>query len=113
MANTVNDGSYDWEVPNNPSDECLMKISDVDGDTFDESDAVFTITPPICKADFNDDGKVNYIDLETLSPAMGELDCTLWPGLCDCDTDADNDVDGADLGALATEFGRTDCIRFY
>ena len=109
VVHTENDGSYDWEVPNNPSDECLMKISDVDGDSFDESDAVFTITPPICKADFNDDGNVNYIDLETLSLAMGELDCTLWPALCDCDTDADNDVDGADLGALAVEFGRTDC----
>jgi hypothetical protein len=63
-----------------------------------------------CKADFNDDGKVDHADLSLFSFAMGELDCTLWPDLCDCDIEGDdNDIDGADLKVLASEFGRTDC----
>jgi hypothetical protein len=109
-ASTENDGFYQWEIPLTPSDECLVKISDVDGDPFDESKSVFAITPPICKADFNDDKIVDKTDLETFSIAMGKADCTLLPDLCDCDIEGDdNDIDGADLAVLAAEFGREDC----
>jgi hypothetical protein len=41
---TINDGMYNWTVPNTPSSQCLVKISDApDGDPFDTSDAVFSI----------------------------------------------------------------------
>ena len=63
-----------------------------------------------CKADFNDDGKVDDADLNIFSFAMGQLDCILLPALCDCDIEGDdNDIDGADLQVLAAAFGRTEC----
>jgi parallel beta-helix repeat protein len=65
---------------------------------------------PYCKADFNNDGKVDGIDLETFSFALGEANCTLFPSLCDCDIEGDDDdIDGADLKVLTAEFDRTDC----
>jgi hypothetical protein len=37
-------GSYSWNIPNAPSDECLVKVSDADdGSPSDVSDAVFSI----------------------------------------------------------------------
>ncbi len=62
-----------------------------------------------CKADFNDDGKVDDSDLNIFSFAIGETDCTWLPDLCDFDTDGDRDVDGADLAVLAAEFDRVGC----
>ena len=44
VASTTDDGSYDWTVPIDPSTECLVRVSDTDGDPVDQSDAVFTIT---------------------------------------------------------------------
>lgn len=42
-----NTGSYNWAVPNNLSDNCLVRVSDSgDGSPFDVSDAVFRIVPP-------------------------------------------------------------------
>jgi hypothetical protein len=42
-----NTGSYNWAVPNNLSDNCLVRVSDsADGSPFDVSDAVFRIVPP-------------------------------------------------------------------
>jgi subtilisin family serine protease len=46
IASTPNDGSYDWTVPNNPSDNCLIRINDTDGEPWDVSDAVFSIVVP-------------------------------------------------------------------
>jgi hypothetical protein len=40
-------GSYDWTVPNTPSTQCLVQISDVTNVSInDVSDATFTILPP-------------------------------------------------------------------
>jgi len=45
--NAPNTGSYNWAVPNNLSDTCLVRVSDsADGSPFDISDAVFRIVPP-------------------------------------------------------------------
>jgi subtilisin family serine protease len=44
---TVNDGGYDWTVPGDISDSCLLKISDIDGQPSDVSDAVFSIATPV------------------------------------------------------------------
>ncbi|MCK5087984.1 MAG: M6 family metalloprotease domain-containing protein [Melioribacteraceae bacterium] len=47
IASTSNDGSYSWAVPNTPSSQCKVKISDVaDPGVSDESDAAFTISAP-------------------------------------------------------------------
>ncbi|MFQ6112966.1 MAG: T9SS type A sorting domain-containing protein [bacterium] len=48
-TSTGNDGTHIWQVPNNPSSQCRVRISDAaDGDPSDTSDAVFTISsgPP-------------------------------------------------------------------
>ncbi|NIN35066.1 MAG: hypothetical protein GTN53_27740, partial [Candidatus Aminicenantes bacterium] len=42
-SSTLNTGSYDWTIPNTPSGNCLVKISDTGGLVSDVSDAVFTI----------------------------------------------------------------------
>lgn len=44
-SNETNDGTFEWVVPNNPSSNCIIKIVDADdGEPYDVSDAVFTIT---------------------------------------------------------------------
>jgi len=43
-ASTTDDGAYSWTIPNQPSTNCLVRITDTDGDTSDVSDAVFTIS---------------------------------------------------------------------
>ncbi len=44
VSSTANDGIYGWVVPNVPSAECKIRISEAaDGDPIDESDGVFTI----------------------------------------------------------------------
>jgi subtilisin family serine protease len=45
-ASAANDGSFDWTVPDSPSNQCLVRIavSDNDGEPSDTSDATFTIT---------------------------------------------------------------------
>jgi hypothetical protein len=48
MPSTDNDGSYDWTVPPDPSDNCLVRITEHDRDeaASDTSDEVFSIVPP-------------------------------------------------------------------
>jgi|GEM_PF-1303859 len=46
VASTDNDGSYDWTIPNAPSDNCLIRVSETDGDPTDVSDTVFFIYIP-------------------------------------------------------------------
>jgi len=42
-SSTPNTGNYQWNVPNTPSANCLVRITDTEGPTTDISDAVFTI----------------------------------------------------------------------
>jgi Leucine-rich repeat (LRR) protein len=42
---TANDGSYDWTVPEPPSNWCRVKISEAGGSASDESDGMFSIIP--------------------------------------------------------------------
>ncbi|MEJ2637200.1 MAG: PKD domain-containing protein, partial [Calditrichia bacterium] len=54
IPSTGNDGSYSWTVPNTPSNNCLVRVSDAaDGDPFDASDEQFTIISESLTADFN------------------------------------------------------------
>jgi hypothetical protein len=47
IDSTTNDGSHSWTVPNTPSTECLVKISEVsDSDLVDFSESTFAILPP-------------------------------------------------------------------
>jgi hypothetical protein len=47
-GSTPNDGNYDWLVPNTPSENCLVRIRESEGDesSSDTSDNVFTIVLP-------------------------------------------------------------------
>ncbi len=44
IASTADDGTHPWTIPNNPSDSCLVRVSDSTGSTSDVSDALFTIS---------------------------------------------------------------------
>jgi hypothetical protein len=44
-GSTGNDGSYEWTVPNISSDQCLVRISDTDGNPSDTSNSTFSIVP--------------------------------------------------------------------
>ena len=46
IDSTENDGDYDWTVPDEPSTACLVRISAIDGQPVDVSDAVFSIVQP-------------------------------------------------------------------
>jgi len=47
IASTSNSGTYSWSVPNTPSTNSLVRVSDADdGVPNDMSNAVFTISPP-------------------------------------------------------------------
>jgi hypothetical protein len=67
VSATVNDGSYNWIVPGNPSDNCLVRIRESEGDTnpWDVSDAVFSIDAS------------SYTSITIISPNGGE---TLYAG---------------------------------
>ena len=46
--NVLNDGSFDWIVPDTYSTTCLLRLTDMgDDETYDVSDIIFTISPPI------------------------------------------------------------------
>ena len=46
ITSTTNNGSHMWTVPDTPSSNCRVKVSDAaDGDPFDTSDSDFTISP--------------------------------------------------------------------
>ncbi len=47
INSTANDGSHSWTVPNTPSTECLVKISEgSDSELVDFSESTFAILPP-------------------------------------------------------------------
>jgi hypothetical protein len=43
IASTPNDSSYDWTVPDSPSQNCLIRVSDATNGVLDVSDDVFSI----------------------------------------------------------------------
>ena len=44
VPNTPSDGIHPWTIPDTPSNNCLIKICDVDGSPCDTSNSFFTIT---------------------------------------------------------------------
>ncbi|MBN1790231.1 MAG: T9SS type A sorting domain-containing protein [Bacteroidales bacterium] len=62
-------GSYSWSVPSNPSTDCIVRISDVDGDPVDVSDAAFVILPETLAGEYVTDA--NTIGLWHLNETSG------------------------------------------
>ena len=56
-------GSYLWDIPNTPSNNCLIKVCDKDGDPCDQSNSFFTIltipTAPVLISPVNGISNVN------------------------------------------------------
>jgi hypothetical protein len=47
IASTTDDGSHPWTIPDDPSENCLVRITDTIGIPSDTSDAVFEISHPV------------------------------------------------------------------
>ncbi|MCD4697857.1 MAG: VCBS repeat-containing protein, partial [Bacteroidales bacterium] len=99
-SQTGNPQAYDWEVPNNPSEQCLVKVivfDDENNSTEDVSNAVFTIEegvqpPPqlyqteyntgtsrprgLCTADMDQDGNIDVIVMA--SPPETGMTIKVW-----------------------------------
>ena len=79
-ANTADDGSEPWLIPNTPSNEVLVRVSDIIGVPTDQSDGVFTIIlPPLPSISIDDvtvsegnSGTVNAIFTVTLSSVSAQ-----------------------------------------
>jgi hypothetical protein len=90
--------TYDWQVPDDPSDSAWVRVRMDNGSTdyYDVSDNPFSIVAQPCPADFDDDGDVDTADLLFLLGAWGTPDG---------DVDGDGDTDTADLLALLGAWG--------
>lgn len=47
VNSTGNTGSYSWKIQGNPSSQCLVRVSDTDGNPTDTSNHVFSISNPV------------------------------------------------------------------
>jgi hypothetical protein len=71
-TSTSNDSSHGWDVPNQVSSDCLIRISDAeDGKPFDESDVHFSIVAGSSVASMKDDGE--FTDGNTMQPEAFRL----------------------------------------
>jgi hypothetical protein len=60
-ASTENDGSFAWNVPDNLSSQCLIRISEVNGSLTDTGDAVFSIVPVPVITVMSPNGSENWL----------------------------------------------------
>lgn len=61
VAVTENDGSYEWLVPDEPSEDCLVRIFDIDDISFiDECDMNFIIASPFITINYPNGGETLY-----------------------------------------------------
>ena len=71
-----NTGSYEWEVPDSNSDQCLVRVSNSQYPVINDiSDNVFTIfeCKKVLLGDLNNDCYINFYDIALI--ALGWLDC--------------------------------------
>jgi len=96
ISSTADDGLYSWSIPDNTSENCLVKITDADGSPSDQSDAVFTISAAGILGDVNSDDLANSTDaLIILSCDVG-LDVSQYCPM-DCgDVNSDGLVNSTD-----------------
>jgi C1A family cysteine protease len=68
IASTPNVGHHPWTIPNTPSTNCLVRISDTSGDErlADSSDGPFTVESGVVRGDANGDGSIDLLDLVTI-----------------------------------------------
>ena len=68
IASTPNVGHHPWTVPNTPSTDCRVRISDASGDDrlVDSSNGPFTIESGGARGDANGDGSIDLLDLVTV-----------------------------------------------
>jgi hypothetical protein len=91
---TQNDGTYDWTIPETPSDSCLVGVSDAeDGDPWDESDHFFTI---FLAGDCNANGMVDVADVVYLVNYLFKAEPPPVPYEAG-DVNVDGEVNVADL----------------
>ncbi len=63
IASTTDDGTHPWTIPDAPSSNCLVRISETDGNPSDTSDAVFEIAPtPYITVTYPNGGDSLYAD---------------------------------------------------
>jgi len=97
----ANTGSFPWSVPADDSDVCLVRVQETGGGgATDDSDAVFTITPPMIAVTAPNGG-------ETLYQATGEI--ITWLGV---DVSGNVDIlystdDGTGWTPVATDVANT------
>jgi hypothetical protein len=60
VTSTINDHTYNWTIPNTPSANCRVKITDFAGTASDTSDAVFNIPTPIIIGVISPNGGENW-----------------------------------------------------
>lgn len=61
-SSILSTGNYFWTVPNTPSSQCKIKISDVNNSIFfDESNGTFTITTPVEVKDLIEELPTHYM----------------------------------------------------
>jgi C1A family cysteine protease len=93
---TTNDGLYSWTVPDAPSDECLVKVSDADnGKPSDISDGYFSIISYVF-GDASGDGVVDAADVLSLINYLF-LGTSPPDPLAAGDANGDCNVDTADI----------------
>jgi hypothetical protein len=103
----VNTDSYPWIVPDINSEQCLVRISDVnDANVSDTSYGTFTIykCQKFMEADLNGDCYTNFTDFTILAGRWLADDCG-EPNWCSgADLNADGDVNEIDLSQLTEEW---------
>ncbi|HBX51921.1 MAG: hypothetical protein A2275_12175 [Bacteroidetes bacterium RIFOXYA12_FULL_35_11] len=58
VTNTTNTGSYAWTIPNTPSTQCLVKVTDLGNPaTYDVSNTTFTIASPFITVTYPNGGE--------------------------------------------------------
>lgn len=69
IASTPNDDSYPWTVPNTPSTQCFVRVSDAaTGEKLtDVSDNLFSIVSAGMRGDANGDGSINVLDMVSIA----------------------------------------------
>jgi len=99
-ASTENDGSYSWTVPDSPSTNCLVRVSETDGSPSDTSNAAFTIAivaPP----------SANRLAVDFGTLGLWTWDNYVWAQLTGANADGlvAADTDGDLVDEIVVDFG--------
>ncbi len=95
-AGADNDGNYSWELPDEISQDCLVRVSALDGALSDVSDAPFRI---LGRGDINGDGFTDLDDVVLLADYLAEI----LAGSLEADLNGDGVTNAVDLMILYFE----------